>query len=307
MKLQNKNIKKFLNINFGVMGLAFAFAFFLSPNDLVMGGTGGIAIDITMLIERLLDKDLSIYTIDAIKSGIILGVNLILLLLSFLFVGKKFTLNTIFCSVAYPIYSYIFSTIYNLCHVAAFFPVEEANAGQMLIVILFSSIIVGSSVGLTIKNGASTGGIDILEQINFIHFKIPYSLTLLVCDGIIVLGACILKQDIYTLFYGVIFIFISGKFIDSVVFGGFKKFSVNIITTKPQIIRDEIYKKVNRGVTLVDAVGGYSGNNSTLIISIMASSEVDQVRSLVNEIDPQAFMYVTSAKEVSGVGFTKDK
>ena len=98
-----------------------------------------------------------------------------------------------------------------------------------------------------------------------------------------------------------------GRLIDSVVFGGFRSYSVTIITSKPDAIKSFILKHVNRGLTIVDAEGGFTGNDLKMIICVMTSSEVSVIRGNLKSLDEAAFMYISQTSEVSGIGFTKDR
>ena len=302
----NKKLKNFIFINIGVMGLALSFSFFLSPFDLVTGGIGGIAINILNILERFgIVIDASNRTI--VESAIMMGVNLLLLFISLFLIGKEFFFKTLYCTVAYPIYSFLFGELARIVKFTELLPVESTNIGGMLIIVLFSALLSGVSIGIAIKYGASTGGIDIVEQVMFKYFNVPYSTTLFVCDGITIIIASILSMNLLPICYGAIYVWLMGKLIDSVVFGGFRSYSVSIITSKPDIIKAYILENINRGLTIVEAVGGYTGNDLKMIICVMTSSEVSEIRGNIKSLDENAFMYITQTSEVSGIGFTKDR
>lgn len=305
-KKMNKKVKNFIFINIGVMGLALSFSFFLSPFDLVTGGIGGIAINILNILERVgIVIDANSRTI--VESAIMMGVNLLLLFISLFLIGKEFFFKTLYCTVAYPIYSFLFGELARIVKFTELLPVESTNIGGMLIIVLFSALLSGVSIGIAIKYGASTGGIDIVEQVMFKYFNVPYSTTLFVCDGITIIIASILSMNLLPICYGAIYVWLMGKLIDSVVFGGFRSYSVSIITSKPDIIKAYILENINRGLTIVEAVGGYTGNDLKMIICVMTSSEVSEIRGNIKSLDENAFMYITQTSEVSGIGFTKDR
>jgi uncharacterized membrane-anchored protein YitT (DUF2179 family) len=236
-----------------------------------------------------------------------MGVNLLLLFISLFLIGKEFFFKTLYCAVAYPIYSFLFGELARIVKFTELLPVENNNIGGMLIIVLFSALLSGVSIGIAIKYGASTGGIDIVEQVMFKYFNVPYSTTLFVCDGITIIIASILSMNLLPICYGAIYVWLMGKLIDSVVFGGFRSYSVSIITSKPDIIKAYILENINRGLTIVEAVGGYTGNDLKMIICVMTSSEVSEIRGNIKSLDENAFMYITQTSEVSGIGFTKDR
>lgn len=305
-KKMNKKLKNFIFINIGVMGLALSFSFFLSPFGLVTGGIGGIAINVINILERFGIEINDTYN-TIIESGIMMVVNIVLLVLALVLIGKDFFFKTLYCAVAYPIYTFLFGELATLVKFTELLPVESNNIGGMLIIILFSALLSGVSIGLAIKYGASTGGIDIVEKIMLKYFNVPYSITLFVCDGITIVIASILSKNLLPLCYGAIYVWLMGRLIDSVVFGGFRSYSVTIITSKPDVIKNFILQHVNRGVTIVDAEGGYTGNDLKMIICVMTSNEVSTIRGNLKSLDDAAFMYISQTSEVSGMGFTKER
>lgn len=305
-KKMNKKLKNFIFINIGVMGLALSFSFFLSPFGLVTGGIGGIAINVINILEKFnIEINSSYHTI--IESVIMMVINIVLLILALLLIGKEFFLKTLYCAIAYPIYTFLFGELATLVQFTELLPINSADIGGMLIIVLFSALLSGVSIGIAIKYGASTGGIDIIEKIMLKYFNIPYSVTLFVCDGITIVAASILSTNLLPICYGAIYMWLMGKLIDSVVFGGFRSYSVSIITSKPDIIKTFILENVNRGLTIVEAEGGYTGKDLKMIICVMTSSEVSLVRGNIKNLDDNAFMYISQTSEVSGIGFTKER
>lgn len=305
--LKNKKIKDFIFINIGVMGLALSFSFLLSPFELVTGGMGGIAINVLNILEKWFKISINPDMVSLFESIIILSLNSLLLLISLFLIGKEFFFKTLYCSIAYPVFVGLFGMLYKVIDFGSLLPVDTSNIGNIFVIVLFSSILSGVSIGLAIKHGASTGGVDIIEQINLKYFNIPYSTTLLMVDGIIVLVASILTTNVYPILYGIIYIYISGHLIDSVVFGGFQSYNVSIITSRSEMVKKIIIENINRGLTVVDAVGGYTGQDLKMIVCVMSSSEVSKLRGKIKEIDQDAFLFVTRTQEVSGIGFTKER
>ena len=202
---------------------------------------------------------------------------------------------------------YLFGELADLVKFTELLPIENGNIGGMLIIVLFSALLSGVSIGLALKYGASTGGIDIIEKIMLKYFNVPYSVTLFVCDGITIVIASFLAVNLLPIFYGAIYMYLMGRLIDSVVFGGFRSYSVTIITSKCEEVKNFILMNVNRGLTIVDAEGGYTGKDLKMIICIMTSNEVSNIRGNIKLLDENAFMYITQTSEVSGIGFTKDR
>lgn len=300
-----RKIKEFLLINLGVCLMAFAYSVLLDPNNIIIGGIGGIA---TILRDVGGDRFPS--------SLIILILNIVLLFIGLFFVGKSFFIKTLYASLIYPVYTYIFELlnenflndmIPNISNVQTVgIDSRIVVAGAYLVIVLFGAVISGLGLGLALRNGASTGGVDIVQQIFLKYFKMPFSVSLIFIDGAIVLSAGIYFHDIFTILYGALFIYLSGVVMDTIIFSGFNSRCVNIVTSKPYEIRDEIYRILERGVTIVPAKGGYTNQDRPIIICVMHNSEFYKMKEIIRNIDERAFIYVTRASEVHGEGFSPD-
>ena len=220
IKITKKHIKDFLTINLGVFLMAMAYSILIDRNKLVIGGVGGIA---TILSNAITGLKIN-------SSFIILIINVVLLLIALIFVGKKFFLKTLYTSLIYPVYVFMFEKIILLLQDVVpdlSLTKEElaiklsdialgqnaANAimaGSYLLVIIFGAVISGFGLGLALKKGASTGGVDIIQQILLDRFKIPFSISLLMIDGTIVTVAAIYFKDFFMILYGFLFIYLSG-------------------------------------------------------------------------------------------------
>lgn len=314
-----RNVRDFLTINLGVFLMAFTYSVFIDRNNLVIGGVGGVA---TILRSALEGKSLFGVTISS--SMLILVINLILLVIALIFVGKSFFIKTLYASLIYPVYVFIFETLFtsiidvipNLSNIQneliQAFPslshqaINVVMAGAYLLVIVFGAVLSGLGLGLALKKGASTGGVDILQQILLERFKIPFSISLFMIDGSIVLTASIFFGDFFILLYGVIFIYLSGVVLDAVAFSGFNSRAVYIITNDSKRVKEKIYEVLGRGVTEVYSRGGYAQDDKKTLVCVMSNNEFYKMKSLILDIDKRAFIYVVRASEVHGEGFTYD-
>ena len=327
-KLSTKNkIKRFLMINVGVLLMALAYAIFVDPHGLIIGGTSGLGTlfsgfkVLSFLEIRLFGETFGSSQI------IMLGFNIFLLLFALLFVSKEFFFNSVYVSLAYPIFSIAFAFLYEkflknsfidmamienlastICKLntnLSLSMVEEVlKIGPYTLMIIFGSTISSIGIGLALKNGSSTGGVDILQKIFLDKFKIPFSVSMIMIDGSIVLLSAIYFKSIFVILYGVIYILISGVIIDMIVFNGFNSRAVNIITDKPAIIKQAVIERFDRTVTEVTVTGAYSGKVKKMLVCVMGNSEFYQLKALIEEIDPKAFIYTTRANEVHGEGFS---
>lgn len=316
IKITKKHIKDFLTINLGVFLMAMAYSILIDRNKLVIGGVGGIA---TILSNAITGLKIN-------SSFIILIINVVLLLIALIFVGKKFFLKTLYTSLIYPVYVFMFEEIILLLQDVVpdlSLTKEElaiklsdialgqnaANAimaGSYLLVIIFGAVISGFGLGLALKKGASTGGVDIIQQILLDRFKIPFSISLLMIDGTIVTAAAIYFKDFFMILYGFLFIYLSGVVLDAIVFSGFNSRAVYIITSDPEAVKNKIYSVLERGVTEIYSRGGYRQEDKKMLVCVMSNNEFYKMKTLILEIDKRAFIFVARVSEVHGEGFTYD-
>ncbi len=290
--LSKKKIKEFLIINIGIFLVALAFTFILDYNNFVFGGVGGIGI----ILKNVFDEKVP-------SSIIILIVNIILLIFGLIFLGKSFFLKTIYGTVVYPVYSFILEqTIPD-----SLYPVAENN---VLILVLGGSLLMGAGLGLAMRYGSSTGGIDIIQLLLLKYCKIPLSISLIILDGsIIVVGAIAgisSLEPVFLVLYGIAYTAITGMVMDSIVFGGFNVRTAYIVTDKSDEIKQKIFEKLDRGVTELYSRGGYSLEDKKTLICVLTTGEYYILRSLATSIDPNVFIFVTKASEVHGEGFSSE-
>lgn len=296
--------------------MAMAYSILIDRNKLVIGGVGGIA---TILSNAITGLKIN-------SSFIILIINVVLLLIALIFVGKKFFLKTLYTSLIYPVYVFMFEKIIlllqdvvpdlsltkeelaiKLSDIAL--GQDAANAimaGSYLLVIIFGAVISGFGLGLALKKGASTGGVDIIQQILLDRFKIPFSISLLMIDGTIVTVAAIYFKDFFMILYGFLFIYLSGVVLDAIVFSGFNSRAVYIITSDPEAVKNKIYSVLERGVTEIYSRGGYRQEDKKMLVCVMSNNEFYKMKTLILEIDKRAFIFVARVSEVHGEGFTYD-
>ena len=306
-----QKIKEFLFINLGVFIMAAAYSILLDPNKIIVGGVGGLATIISTVFE---DKGMNFS-----PSIFIAVINVILLVFALLFVSKDFFIKTIYASIVFPLFTFIWELIYDNFLIGLLPDLTSVPqllegvidtriyfAGAYLVIVIVGSIMSGVGLGLAIRNGSSTGGVDIVQKILHKYLKMPFSASLIIVDGLIVLTAGIYFKDLFTIIYGAMFIYISGFVMDSIIFSGFNSRCVNIVTDKPEEIKAQIFNVLSRGVTIVHATGGYTGFNKPIIVCVMSNSEFYKMKEIIRSIDSKAFIYVTKASEVHGEGFSPE-
>lgn len=274
--------KSFLIINFGLLITALGMYFFLIPSDLAAGGVTGLAI----VINRILPQ---------VPVGLIMIIfNIFLFSLAFLVIGKEFGGLTVYNSLLLSALIYIFEL---------FIPMSKPLIDDLLVNLIYGILI--SSVGMAIifNQNASTGGTDIIAMIisKFAHLNIGKSL--LIADSIVAISA-IAVLGIEVGLYSLLGILINTTLIDKVIAGFNTKYQVAIISEKEDIINKFITEEMNRGVTILYGVGGYSNRDKRVMYTVVPRSEYGIIKHKVMEVDPTAFIWVNLVNEVHGEGYT---
>ena len=262
---------------------AFVIRLFLLPGNLMTGGTTGIG----LVVKHFTGTSIS---------GFVLVFNIVMLLVGWTLLGKKFALTTVISSFTYPI------------------ALEAANHifGDLVITTdpmlntIFAGLGIGIGLGIVIRTGASTGGMDIPPLVLNKYFRIPVSLSLNVFD-ILILVLQIVYNPPERVLYGVLLVMIYTTVLDKVLMMGNTKTEVKIISSQVEEIRQAILAQVDRGVTMLYGEGGYRQEQTQIVLSIVSNRELPQVERLIRHIDPEAFMIVSRVTEVRGRGFSLSK
>ena len=227
--------------------------------------------------------------------------------MSLIFIGKAFFFKTLYASLAAFLYAWLLEWLLTPTVLAT---VQSFFQDNGFLFVVGGAVLAGFGLGLAFKSGASTGGMDIVQQIFLKYLKIPYSKSIMILDGTVVLvGSLLLHKNVALLqniLYAVVFIIIEGEIMDLVAFGGFNVRSTYIICDKTAEVKDYIIKTLERGVTEIPAVGGYTNETRTMLVCILPSSEYYDLKDVVMKLDPRAFMFTTRANEVHGEGFSYD-
>jgi uncharacterized membrane-anchored protein YitT (DUF2179 family) len=217
-----------------------------------------------------------------------------------LLLGRDFFLKTAFGSILFPLFIGLFEFIYARIKI-------DVTELDMVLIVLFSALIMGVGLGIVVRNGGTTGGSEVIQKVFFRFFHMPYSVSLYIIDGLIItLGLAVGISDLQTFLYAIVFTYLSGVVVDTIVFAGFNKRAVYIISAKHEEIKNVILHNFERGVTSIKVVGEYSKNERTLLLCVLPSIEYFRLRNIVEEIDKNAFFFAVRASEVRGEGFSYD-
>lgn len=273
-----ENIKTYILTTIGCIIIAFSMNYFFAANKLAQGGVSGIS--------------LMIFYFTKINIGYIyLAINIPLILASYKFLGKDFTLKTLYATLVLTVFLKLFSNMG-----------EPMN--DILVASIFGGGLSGIGVGIIFMAGGSSGGIDIIAKIvnkykGISIAKVMLSLDLLVLSFV----AILFEKDIFL--YTLISVIVASKMIDIIQEGIYSAKGVTIVTSKSTEIKERIYSDLRRGVTLIQGKGGYTDSDFDIIYCVVGKYQLINLKNLVKEIDKNAFMSISLVHEVIGNGFPK--
>lgn len=276
-------LKSIIPVAIGNIIYALVVKLFILPTNLMSSGTTGIA----LLANHFLGIPVSFF---------ILIFNVCMLILGLIVLGKKFAMTTIVSTLMYPIALEFFNQTLG----------EFVITNNELLNTIFAGLGIGLALGIVLRSGASTGGMDIPPLVLNHFFRIPVSVSLYVFDFII-LSSQSLYNPLERLLYGIILILLTSIVLDKVLLMGTTKTEVKIISPKFEKIAEEILSEMDRGVTLLNARGGYLKNEHSVVLSVVSNRELPKIEKLVRALDPDAFMIVSRVSEVWGRGFSTKK
>lgn len=268
-------------IIFGNAMLAFAVCAFVVPYGIMLGGSSGIALTIQHFFPGL-----RLSVITAV-------VNVSLFLLGWAFLGKKFAATSLISTIVYPIELAIFESL----------PLDGLFQEEVLVVGLFCGLLVGLGIGLVVRSGGSTGGMDIPPCILQKYFGIPVGTSLLFFDTAIVLMQ-VSFRGLDGVLLSIVVIMVTSVAINRTLVSGEKKVQITIISPAYQQIRQEILDTMDCGLTLLDIETGYTGADQKAILSVVYARKYPAIRDAALKIDPHAFIVANDVTNVTGRGYT---
>ncbi len=275
-----KKIKEFLMMNLGMVLLATGVYFFKIPNGFSTGGVTGIG---TVLSG-----------ITFISAGAwIWLLNIALLILGFIIFGKELAFKTVYCSMGYSALTYLFEWLV---------PRESPITNQPLLELIYAMLLTSIGSAMIFYCNASSGGTDIVALILKKYFKIDVGKALLGADFIVAASSFFVFGVKIGLF-SLLGLFAKAFIVDAVIenLNSCKYFIV--ITTKHEEISQFIMKELHHGATVTDATGEYTGEKKSMVHTVCRRIEAIRLREKIKNIDPHAFIIITTSSEIIGRGF----
>ena len=287
-KSLGKTIKYWSFLNLGILLMAVGIYFFKAPNGFATGGVSGVAIILA-----------NIFPITT-QATYMLIINILLLFVGFIFLGKECSALTVYCSLMLSFENWIFELL---------LPLESPLTAYPLLELVYAVLLTGIGSAMIFKSKASSGGTDIVALILKKHTHMNVGTALLCTDFLIALATFIRFDDggislaAQTGLFSMLGLFAKVFVVDDIIDSINMCKSFTIITTKPTEINEFITKDVHHSATVIDAKGAYTGDGRSVLMTVCRRSEAIRLRKRIEEIDPHAFIIITKTSEIMGKGF----
>ena len=276
-----QRLKVLVSVLLGNAMIAFAICAFVVPNDIMLGGSGGIALFVQHFIPGLRLSVISAVT------------NVSLFLLGLIFMGWQFAATSLLSTLIYPLILAVFESL----------PVATLFHENIVVTALACGVICGLGIGLVVRVGGSTGGMDIPPCILKKYKGIPVGTSIMFFDILVLLMQVVVK-GVDGLLLSLLVIVVMSATINKTILTGEKKVQVIIISKEIQKIREQLLKDVDCGVTMLEIEGGYEGEKQQGILSVVYAGKYPAIRSVALQMDKHAFIVVSDVTDVNGKGYT---
>lgn len=282
-KFGTMDMKKIATVLAGNTIYALAVSLFILPGGLITGGTTGLALVAYNQFDIPVAAFVAVFNIFMFIAGVMV-------------LGKAFAFTTLISTFYYPFILGIFERVLG----------KSGLTDDRMLGTVFAGILIGVGIGMVIRAGASTGGMDIPPLILNKKKHLSVSLTMSIFDCMILLSQMIFSNKEQIL-YGILLVLIYTVVLDKVLLIGRNQMQVKIISDKYEEINQNIQEKMDRGTTLLGSEGGYMRQASYTVLTVISGRQLSKLNELVMSIDPQAFMIINKVNEVRGRGFTLHK
>ena len=267
---------------FGTALMAAAFGLIIIPQGFASGGVTGFARIITLVIPIPL-------------SAMVLTINIALLAVGLIFLGKQFVAKTVAVSLLFPAMLELFMR----------YPLHSIGQDPMLCSVAAGALL-GVGAGLILRSGASSGGFDVFAVILNKKFDIPVATVLNLCDAAVIVMQA-LGQSLAQTLYGLLVIFISAAIVNRVITLGANQSQITIYSDLHDEIRSALLGEADVGMTSFIAETGFQRKRTRVIVSIVPYRKITIIKHIIMGIDPTAFVVVDDIHSVLGKGYTLDK
>lgn len=283
MEIKKKAAGGLLRVAMIILGnvmYAAAVALFIVPNGLITGGTTGLALFAAQTAGIPISLFVSVF-------------NVTMFLLGAWILGKQFAVTTVLSTVMYP-------AILGILEGTGFggFVLEEK-----LVAVAYAGLLIGAGIGMVMRAGASTGGMDIPSLVLKKKFDINISFSLYLMDCV-VLGLQLIVADSHAILYGIMLIIVYTMTLNHVLMSGNSRIQIKIVSSAYERINQLITERLDCGTSLLHMETGFLHQEQNMILAVISRRDLPRLNQLVMDEDPEAFIIINQINEVRGRGFT---
>jgi len=286
----------------GCLVLAFADAIFIIPCNIVNGGIDSLGIIVNHYLEPIFNFN--------VTDIVLAVVQMIFWVIGISFLGMKFSIHTLLGTIAFPVFYAIMlrlNLVENLGIQAMYLkntnPDGSLNLAVLMMAGLFGGVLSGAGVAFTYLGNGSTGGTDVISFIIAKYSEIKQDISGFVMDTSFIVAGIIVFKDWELGLVGVLSAFACALAIQFIYIYANSFIITDIISEKTDIIQDYIHKEMKHGSTIVNVVGGFSGEKRKIIRVLIFKIEMSELKNFIGAVDPNAIVTFTQAKTINGVGF----
>lgn len=268
----------------GNLLLAFLVAAFIIPHDIVMGGTTGIGIALHRVLPWL---DVSIF---------VLALNVILLIIGLFILGKHFFFTTVASSILYPVFLGFFQRI----------PGIDSLTDNALLASIFAGALMGIALGMVMRAGSSTGGMDVVDLILHKWTHLPIALFVYLGDAVVI-GFQAFSLPAEKTLLGILVLVLETILLDRAMILGKARIQLMVISDRCDEIREAILNRLSAGATQFFIETGRLKKQEKAVVSVISERKVYEATEIIHGIDPAAFITISKINEVRGRGFTLER
>lgn len=274
--INKRVVLDWLVVSVGTLIVSTAVYFFMLPLNITVGSGTALA----MVLSTFIPLPVSMIT---------MLMNIFLLILGFVFIGREFGAKTVFCALLMPAFLWVYEQL---------LPNFQSFTGEPMLDVICYILVVGVGLAMLFSRNASSGGLDIVAKLmnKFLRMDLGQAMSL---SGILVAASGALCYDMKTVVISILGTYFGGMVVDHFIFGMNLKRRVCIISPKLEDITQFILHELHSGATLNEIIGAYDNQPKREIITIVDKQEYKQLMDYVKEVDPKAFVTVYAVNEIS--------
>ena len=284
-----RKLKHFALMNLGILLTTVGVYFFKIPNGFSTGGVSGIAVVVSGAVGQYMPALAPYFT----SANLLTAINVLLLIVGFIFLGKGFSVKTVYCSLLFSLGTFALEHL---------FPMSQPFTNQPFLELVYAILLTAIGSAMLFYTETSSGGPDIVALILKKYTNLDIGKALLATDFIIALSA-FWVFGMQTGLFSLLGLFAKAFLVDGVIENMNTCKYFTIVTSKPEEISKYITESIHHSFTKIQGEGGYTGEQRTVLLTVCRRVEGAKLKKIVKQIDPGAFVIVSNSSEIIGKGF----